>query len=423
MGVLYDWQIIQKYQATLFMKNTLTQALIPIEPIRYIKILIVIAPLLNFLSGINFDLHAPSLPAIANYFDAPMSAAKNTITVSMFGFGLGSLVFGLLLDIYGRRGVILFGLCIYTIVSFLALACSSIEQLLLVRFLQGFSVSSLSIGCRTIIIDSFQDHQFKVALLYTSLAFGIGPIIAPFVGGILQVHFGWQANFIAYGLVSFSLLIMFYLYVNESQPTNHKSSVVELLRYYVQLLRHRMFVPGVLIGGLSQMQTLTYTTVGAFLIENVLHHSAITYGNSALLISCGYLSGTLCNRLLIKHWPIERLIHVGFLLLFASMLLQIVFALSAPMNLFTIILPITLIGFSNGFIFINVLACCLQLASSAGITTALFTAVVMLIGAIGTTVISYVSATNLWTLAIIYSTTILLQAGVFYRHFKHHLVE
>ncbi len=400
------------------MKNFLTNAVIEIKNEKYFNLLIILTPILNFLSGITFDLHAPSLPAIATYFSAPISAAKNTITLSLLGFSIGCIVFGTLLDIFGRRPIILLGLLIYTIASFSALASATIQELLWVRFIQGFSVACLSIGCRTIILDIFTGHQLKVAILYTSLSFGIGPIIAPFIGGFLQYHLGWKANFITYGIVSLILMIIFSLYISESKKSSEVFSLKNMFSNYINVMRHHSFLPGIIIAGLSQVQLLIYTTTGAFIIENILHGSAITYGNSALVISCGYLFGTLTNRFLIKNFSIYTLIGAGFILLFSSILLQIIFSLSGNFNLLTLILPITLIGFSNGFIFINVLTCCLRLSSSAGVATALFTSAVMIIGTLGTGIVSHINVTSLIYLAAIFGIPAIVQLIVFLLFFK-----
>ena len=402
------------------MNNILNKALIPIKENQYINLLMIIVPLLNFLSGITFDLHAPSLPAIANYFSAPISAAKNTITVSMFGFAVGCILFGMLLDLFGRRRMILMGLILYATVSFLALLCSNIQLLLLIRFVQGLCVASLSVGSRTIIIDTFIGHNFKVALLYTSIAFGIGPIIAPFIGGILQYHFGWQANFITYGVVALFLAILFGLYVNESRiKRSSPFSIKTLFLNYATALRHSGFNSGIIISGISQIQLLVYTTVGSFLIIDSLHRSALVYGNSALMISCGYLLGTLTNRYFIKQLALYYLTNLGFILLVFSILLQLFFACLGKLSLFTIILPIILIGFSNGFIFPNILSYCLRLFPHiAGITTALFTCSIMVIGAVGIALVSHINVENLIGLAFIYSLTTAGQLIIFFTHLR-----
>lgn len=392
--------------------------LINISSEHYLKILIFLAPLFNFLSGITFDLHTPSLPAMASYFSTSAFAVKNTVPIALFGFSIGCIIFGTLLDIFGRRPTILFGLMIYTIASFLALACSNINELLFIRFIQGFSVSSAAVGCRTIIVDSFNGHQFRVALLYTSLAFGIGPIIAPFAGGFLQVHFGWKANFIAYGMTAFILTIIFALFIAESKDMTEPFSFRNLMSKYVETLKIRPFLIGIFINGLSNIQLLTYTVVGAFLVENILHRSPIVYGNSALLISCGYLLGTLANRFLIKNFLIYHLINLGFILLFIGIILEIIFAVLGKFNLFTIVFPIFIIGFSNGFLYINILTCCLKLSPNASIVTTLATTMSVIIGSIGTSIISHVDVNSLEQLVIFFGSIVTIQWLIFTFFFK-----
>lgn len=400
------------------MRNYLKESVIKIEPKYYYVLLGVLAPLLNFLAGITFDLHAPSLPAIANYYHAGLSEVKNTISISLLGLALGCLLFGILLDTFGRRPVIMLGLFTYTIASFFAIFCTSINELLFIRFMQGFAVSSVSVGCRTIILDSFTDHRYKVAMLYTSLAYGIGPIIAPFIGGYLQDNFGWKANFIAYGIISMGLMLIFFIYIAESQKNVEPFSWQGIIKDHKDLLWHKAFFPAVIIIGLCQVQLLVYTTTGAFLIETVLHKSAITYGNSALVISSGYLIGTLINRLLIKHFKVHSLITLGFIVLGCGILLQFYYAFFCKMNLTTIVTPIMVIGISQGFINLNTFASCLRLSDKAGIATSLFSSVSMIFGTLGIYIASHINVQNLIQLAIMFGIMALIQSVFFFWKFR-----
>ena len=110
------------------MKKLLDKAVIQLQSDNYIGLLIIIAPLLNFLTGINIDLYTPSLPEIAHYYGASIIIVKNTITATMIGFAIGCIIFGTIIDIFGRRRIILFGLMVYTVSSLLALACTNIGE-------------------------------------------------------------------------------------------------------------------------------------------------------------------------------------------------------------------------------------------------------------------------------------------------------
>jgi len=400
-------------------ENLLNSAIVKLSNETYLGLIILIAPLLNFLTGINIDLYTPSLPAIAAYYGVSAMVVKNTITVNMLGFAVGCIIFGPMIDIIGRRRIILFGLAAYIVASFFALVSTHIQQLLLVRLVQGMMVSIASIGGRTIIMDNFTGHKLNIGLLYTSVAFGLGPIIAPFIGGVLQYSFGWKANFFAYAAFASILFFIFVLYVNESLVCPQTFSLKKTYSNYLAVIKNLPFMTGIFILGMCQIGLMIYPTVGAFLVENILHRSPMVYGNSALLVSCGYLAGTLTNRLFIKKWHLHHLTSFGFLLMFSGLFLQIIFVFMRKLNLFTIILPLIMIGFGNAFVFVNTLNRCLKLFRlNVGIAIGLLSCLIMTIGAVGVFIISHVNVYSLTELAAIFVVTIVLQLLVFFIFFS-----
>lgn len=401
------------------MKRLLTQSLVQVDQRIYLTVLIIIAPLLNFLSGISIDLYAPSLPSIADYYQVSVMLVKNTITATMLGFAVGCIIFGALIDIIGRRRVILFGLSVFVLASMAALLCHTIEQLMVVRFVQGMVISTVSIGSRALVVDNFQGKRFAVAILYTSVAYGSGPVIAPFIGGLLQYHFGWKANFVAYTLFGLTLLALFFALVSESLEKPQPFSLQHTLQQYKKILSHLPFIAGVIIMGGVLIEQMIYPTLAPFIVENVLHHSAIAYGNTALLAGCSYLAGTLTNRLVVHRMSQKHLTYCGFVLLFMGVVVQYGCALWLPLNLITLVVPIMLIGYSLGFIFPNVLGACLKLfPSNVGVASAVQSCALMLIGAMGVFTISHFSIVTLMALAPLYSCVAVVQLLVFMLIFR-----
>lgn len=343
------------------MKSFGSHGFLQLPKAQYLNLLLILAPLLNFLSGINIDLYAPSLPALADYFDVSAMIVKNTITITLLGAAIGCLFFGILYDLMGRRRVILTVLSIYILTSFLALLCHNISELMLVRFIQGLMLAATSIASRILVLDNFQGHQYQIGILYTSVTYSVGPIIAPFIGGYLQYYFGWQANFIAYGVLGFCLWLLFAAFLNEAYVREQKFSVLSTLKIYTNILRHKSFTVGVIVLGICNAEQLIYPMTGPFLIKNVLNQSAITYGNSALIMGIGYLIGTLLNRMLIRKYHLHHLTDVGFLILTLSTLCLFISSLIGYTHLINIVVPVFFINLSQGFIFGNILGRCLKI--------------------------------------------------------------
>ncbi|MCH7817543.1 MAG: MFS transporter, partial [Proteobacteria bacterium] len=54
----------------------------------------------------------PALPVIKDTFQVSNDVAQLTLSLSMFAIALGTLVYGPLSDKYGRKPIMLIGLCV-----------------------------------------------------------------------------------------------------------------------------------------------------------------------------------------------------------------------------------------------------------------------------------------------------------------------
>lgn len=406
------------------MARFLEKAFIQIKAESYLNLLVFIIPCLNLLVGINIDLYAPSLPHIAQYFGTSVAAAKNTISITLIGFSIGCIVFGSLLDVFGRRRIILFSLCGYIIASIAAIFSHNMTELMIFRLIQGFTTSAISVGPRTLIADHFTGHRFTIVLTYTSLVYSLGTIVGPFVGGLLEFHFGWQSNFVAYASFGFILMLIFASYVNESFPERQRFIFKNVLQNYVTVLKHVPFVLGTFIGAGLQIGQILYPALGPFLVENGLHQSPVTYGNSALIVAAGYLVGTLINRILLTRFQIESLISFGYVVVGIGVAFQIFFGLFSALTMTTIVFSFSLILFGTGFLFANIFASCMKLFSQrAGIATSVITFFIVFISAVAMFFISKLQVKSLCDTGVILGVDFLIQLILFYGFLRPALVQ
>ena len=384
----------------IFYRN---RAFIRCEPGTYLTVLTLLAGVLNFLCGINIDIYSPSMPTLAAFFHVPAAVIKNTITITLIGWTMGVLLFGILSDSLGRKTILAFGLFCYMVASFLALFSHTIALLMLVRFIQGLMVASVSIGCRALLIDSIKGRRFNIALLYTSIGFGLGPIVGPYIGGILQTYIGWQANFIVLGLVALCLLLMLMLFINESITHRHPLQLKSAFLRIKTLCQHKMFIIGGLILGIIQIEITLYPTVGPFIVEGILQKNVLTYSKTALLMGASYLSGTLTNRFLLQYWEPKRICDIACVVMVLSLILSTLLSVFSHLSLITLILPIFMLCFSAGLVFGNIMSKNLQqFIQHAGIAIALQTMMLLFISAIGTFMISHIHIQQLFQLTVIF---------------------
>jgi len=397
------------------MNKFIEQPIIKTNQELYIKLVIIIAPLFNFLSGINIDMYAPSMPSIAKYFSVSAILTKNTISITILGMVIGCLIFGALIDSLGRKNILFFGIFCYMIASFLAPWVPTITTLMVVRFVQGVMISTVTIGCRALIIDNITGKRYAVAILYTAIAYGSGPIVGPFLGGIMQHYFGWQANFIALGTIGGFLLVLLLLFIKESLPERQSLQIIVIAKNYLRVLRHKQFIAGVIICGLAQIELMLYPTLGPFIVENTLRQSVLVYGNTALIVGAGYLSGALINRFLLHYFSAKEICYFGCIGLILTLVIAYVFSISFTFKLFAVIIPILLICISVGFIFPNIMGTNLkQFPQNAGAAMAMQTTLLALIATLGIFIINYFRIHQLLSLAFIYTALISLQLIIFF---------
>ncbi|MCP4476363.1 MAG: multidrug effflux MFS transporter [Gammaproteobacteria bacterium] len=401
----------------------MNRALIQLSETHYLKCVVILLPLMNFLSGVSTDLYAPSLPALASYFHVSVTVVKNSVTTTLLGFALGALIFGLLMDVYGRKKVIVLTVIAFTLVSFYAPFCRNIAELLIIRLLQGMTISTVAIGSRALAVDYFSGRRFFVVVMYTSLGYGLGTILGPVIGGYLQYHFGWRANFYAYAVIGVFIVGCMLLFLNESVVKTEQRSVVAALKSYGRVICHPMFIAGETIIAIIQIEMYIYPTIASFLVQNHLGYSSVVYGNSALFVGLSYLVGTLANRLLLKYFVPRQLVLGGFVLFTFALFCQLILAEEMGMTLLSLVVPICLINLAFGFIFANILGTCLQLfRDSAGVALAVHVCMLMLFSSVGIFIISGFHISHLLSLFFVYLLLLLLQVVLLFSCFIKKLV-
>jgi DHA2 family multidrug resistance protein len=113
---------------------------------------------------------------------------------------------------FGRRNYFAASIILFTICSFLCGNSTSINELIIFRFLQGVGGGALLVTSQTIITETYPIEKRGMAQAIYGMGVIIGPTLGPPLGGFITDHAGWPLIFyinIPIGIVATLLTLQF----------------------------------------------------------------------------------------------------------------------------------------------------------------------------------------------------------------------
>lgn len=149
------------------------------------KMLVMIAVMAGlFLVALDQTIIATALTSIVSDFNS-YSSIGLVVTAYLLLSTVTVPIAGKFSDMFGRRPVLLTGVIVFTIGSFLSGSAGSIEQLIAYRALQGFGGGIIMANAFTIIGDLFSPRERGRWQGIFGAVFGLASVVGPLLGGWL----------------------------------------------------------------------------------------------------------------------------------------------------------------------------------------------------------------------------------------------
>lgn len=376
--------------------------------------LAILALLIIPISGLSIDIYVPSLPAVSRYFSVDKAYVQLSITTYMIGLGSMQLFAGSISDSFGRRQPFVIAMIIFIISTLLVPQAATINQLLLLRFIQGTAVALSIVPMRSVFVDLFEGTELYKMTNYMTMVWSIGPVIAPAIGGYLQYYFGWKSNFYFLAVYSAISFILVFLFLPETSQHRHSFHIKEITNRYVQILFYWKYLKGLLIDSLLYSIIILFAIVGPFLIQSVLHYSVIEFGHMSLLMGFAWFLGSMTCRCLL-HFNFDTKIKICLWLAFIISLIMLILAYQFPLNIYNIVIPIFAILWVGGIVFPNYFARNLSIFPTiSGSANALFGSSIFFIAGIVSIFGTLLKSNSEVPLAVAYVVLTLLCLCLFY---------
>src|ERR1700693_2685471 len=144
---------------------------------------------------ISLYLLVPALPQLATTFGRDISIAQMTVSLYMVGIACSQIIMGPLSDRFGRRPVLLAGLCLMVMASAGCIFGETLPQLIAARFLQALGGATGMVVSRAIIRDLYSRDSIGAMISLVIAVMMIAQMLSPLTGGLLETAFGWRAIF------------------------------------------------------------------------------------------------------------------------------------------------------------------------------------------------------------------------------------
>lgn len=263
------------------------------------------------LGPLSVDLYLPAMPAMVGYFDTDISQVQMTLSSYLLGFALFHLVCGPLSDRFGRKPVLLAGLSLYVVMSGLCAIATTIDELIIYRFIQAMGACCAPTLGRAIVRDVYPPEKAVKALAYVSSLMAIAPVMAPSLGGILVSFGDWRLTF--WSLVGFGLLAMaltFFL-VDESLPQRQPLHPRVIGKNFLTLLSSHHFVGNVLTSSFLYAGAFAFLSGASFVLIEFFNVKPTHFGLYFMFIVAGYIGGNLFTAKIAHRWPPARAFKLG----------------------------------------------------------------------------------------------------------------
>lgn len=321
------------------------------------KYMLLLMIMLVILGQLGVDLYISSFPAMARDLQTSVGQIQLSLTFFLLSMAISQLFYGVLSDAIGRRPVILPAILLCAASAFLSWIAPNITVLLISRFLAGLGAGAAVVVARAVARDCYSGKDLALASSYLSIAWALVPMLAPFMGGLVQDHSGWRMNFLLLFMFALSCFLTIFLFLKETRSTQKSTMALStMFSSFTQLLKSRVYLGYLLPPALFFSISIAYMSASSSIVQQRLGYSAGQYGAFIMVAASFYLFTNLSNRYFLKLTSMDTLIKIGIAIGICAAALLFFCTYFEPINVWVVIVPMILFYIAAGLCFANCVA-------------------------------------------------------------------
>jgi DHA1 family bicyclomycin/chloramphenicol resistance-like MFS transporter len=347
--------------------------------------------LLSAMGAFSIDMYLPGFPDIARDLNTTVAHITLSITSFFIGISVGQMIYGPLLDRFGRKKPLYIGLMVYLVTSIGCAYAPTANALIGIRFLQALGSCAGMVASRALVRDIFPVKENAKIFSLLMLVLALSPIVAPTLGGYVTAAFGWQSIFFILATIAGLTLLLVLFKLPEGRKPDTSLSLLPrpIINGFLEVTKVPQFYTYAFAGAIASSGLYAYIAGSPFVFMELYHVTEKQYGWIFAIIAMGLIVASQVNTLLLRRYSSEQIIRVT---LFCQCLAGIALVLGTHfhfLGLYSTIFLIWVFLSTQGFAFPNSSALSLApFTRNAGTASALMGAIQLGIGAISTALVS-----------------------------------
>ena len=385
-------------------------------------LIILILGALSTVSPFSIDMYLPAFPAMAEDLHTSVAQIQLSLTSYFIGIAAGQLIYGPLLDRFGRRIPLYIGLSIYIAASLACAAANTADNLILLRLIQALGGCAGMVASRALVRDLFPTSETARVFSLLMLVLAVSPMIAPTVGGYVTAAFGWHTVFIILAAITALILAACFFFLPAGRGPDPSLSLKPkaVIKSFVTVVRHPQFFTYAFGGAFASATTYSYISGSPDVFMGIYDVDEKTYGWIFAFIAAGIIGSSQVNRYLLKKFESEKIIFTAL----AWQVFMGCILLAGVMNGWFDKWGMTLVVFlflsGQGLIIPNASALSLAPFSSlAGTASALLGALQLGIGAVASAIVSFLHNSTALPMSGVMTLCVVLSVLILYLGYRH----
>lgn len=314
------------------------------------KLMIILLGCLSGLGVLSNNIILPSFESISKFFEIPTSQLSWMLNSFFITFAFIQLLIGPISDKYGRKYLLVAGLLIFAMGSFVCSVSQSYNILIVGRIIQAIGAAIPFVLSKAVARDLYDGEALIKALSAIMIVTAAAPGFSPLLGAYIESSSNWRGIFNTLTIIS-SLLFIFILFsFKETKKFSKRNSEKNFKHIYIDLIKDKYFLlPSLSLAFLMGSLYVLFVT-SPLILEHEFSLSHLEMGlffakTVFIVFISGFLSPKIAHRI-----GMNKTIYLGFsLTILGGITLLILYSFNL-LNLMVYYLPISIFLFGFGLV-------------------------------------------------------------------------